>query len=331
MPATLLAGAALLGLILLETDLTEVWGHLSGLGAAGIAALLLLYLLAFVAESTSWLLTLAPLWPTPRWALRFWNVLMVGSAIENVTPLADLGGEPVKVLLLKRHYAIPYRDGTASLVLGRTTDLMAQVLFMLMGFGLIVRDDILSPPYRVATGAGLALLALGVCLFALVQRRRVLSAVRRRLERGWLGRRLGHRAEDALAAFRDIEDRLEAFWSTERVRLSLSLLLALAGWLLSALAGQAALALLGHPVSFEEALVIEAFVGLVRSALFFVPGDVGTQEGGYVLVCAAITGSAELGLALATIRRARDILWVLAGLAIGSGYTLGDIPGRGAA
>jgi hypothetical protein len=58
--------------------------------------------------------------------------------------------------------------------------------------------------------------------------------------------------------------------------------------------------------------------------LFFVPGDVGTQEGALMLICGAITGSASTAFALATIRRVRDLLLVTAGLAIGSHYHLRD-------
>ena len=74
--------------------------------------------------------------------------------------------------------------------------------------------------------------------------------------------------------------------------------------------------------SFFDAMVIESFVILVRSTLFFVPADLGTQEGAQVLICGAITGSPALGLALAAIRRARDLLWIAWGLGIGSRYLL---------
>ncbi len=40
---------------------------------------------------------------------------------------------------------------------------------------------------------------------------------------------------------------------------------------------------------FADAIVIEAFVTLVRSTFFFVPGDLGTQDGAQVLICSAIS------------------------------------------
>ena len=70
--------------------------------------------------------------------------------------------------------------------------------------------------------------------------------------------------------------------------------------------------------------MIEGFLALVRTMLFFVPADVGTQEGSLVLICGAITGSPATGLALATIRRFRDLLLVVSGLAVGSHYHVRD-------
>jgi hypothetical protein len=55
---------------------------------------------------------------------------------------------------------------------------------------------------------------------------------------------------------------------------------------------------------------------------FFVPADLGTQEGAQVLICSGITGSPELGLALATIRRSRDLVILALGAIFGTEYSL---------
>jgi hypothetical protein len=96
----------------------------------------------------------------------------------------------------------------------------------------------------------------------------------------------------------------------------------LADWLIGAVAVYATLAFLGHPVRLTDAIVIESFLVLVRTTLFFVPADLGTQEGALTLACGAITGSPELGLALSAVRRARDIVWIAGGLGIGWAYSV---------
>ncbi len=321
----LMLGTALLGVILYRTDLGEVWERLQLLGTGGLLLVLAIYLAGTVAMSMSWLLTLEPARKSPGWLWRLWRVWLVGNALEYTTPFGSLGGEPAKVILLKRHYDLRVRDVTSSLVLTRMTDLIAQLFFIAAGFTLMVRQELLPVGYRVAAVTGLAVLATGATFFFLAQQKRMLGRVRAWLERsrirGWLG---GKRAVEALDAFHDIDDRLVAFYSGERPRFWLSTGSALLEWTAGATAAWVAVNALGHPISFVDALMIEAFLALVRTMLFFVPGDVGTQEGSLVLICGAITGSPATGLALATIRRFRDLLLVGSGLAIGSHYHLRD-------
>lgn len=113
------------------------------------------------------------------------------------------------------------------------------------------------------------------------------------------------------------------FYSRHRGWFALSVAAAFLNWTTGALATYIAMDLLGHPISLVDAVVIEACMLLVRALFFFVPADIGTQEGALVLTCAAITGSPALGLALAAIRRARDLLFVAWGLGIGFAYSLG--------
>jgi uncharacterized protein (TIRG00374 family) len=323
----LLLGSSLLGVILYRTNLGEAWERLAQLGMGQLLLLLVLYLLGTLALTGSWLLTLVPVRPTPAWVWRLWRVWLVGNALEYTTPFGTLGGEPAKAVLLKRHYGLRVRDVTSSLVLTRMTDLVAQLVFIGIGFALIVRSGLLPLPHRVAAASGLLLLSVGAISFFVAQQRRVLGRVRGWLERGWLrGRQLSARALSALDAVYDIDDQLALFYRRQKARFWLSVGAAFLEWTSGALAAWAAVNALGYPISFAEALMIEAFLALVRSTFFFVPADVGTQEGALVLICAAVTGSPATGLALAAIRRARDILLVVVGLAIGSHYSLRNRP-----
>jgi uncharacterized protein (TIRG00374 family) len=321
----LLLGISLLGVIVYQTNLGEVWHRLQLLGPGGLAGVLALYAGGTLAMSASWLFTLAPVPKRPGWLLRLWRVWLVGNALEYTTPFGSLGGEPAKVILMKRHYGLRVRDVTSSLVLTRMTDLVAQLLFIGTGFALMLNAKLLPVGYRVAAVSGLALLALGAALFFVAQRKRMLGRVRGWLERGWLRkRRLSERFATALDAFHDIDDQLAGFYVRQKARFWLSASCALLEWMAGATAAWVAVNALGYPISFLDALMIEAFLALVRTMLFFVPGDLGTQEGSLVLICGAITGSPAIGLALATIRRVRDLLLVASGLAIGSHYHLRD-------
>src|SRR5262249_45368797 len=54
----------------------------------------------------------------------------------------------------------------------------------------------------------------------------------------------------------------------------------------------------------------------------FVPGHIGAQDGAVALMCGLLIGSTEVGLAVALIRRARELSWSFLGLMIGGWFSL---------
>ena len=63
-----------------------------------------------------------------------------------------------------------------------------------------------------------------------------------------------------------------------------------------------------------EAVVIESLIQAVSSAAFFVPGGLGVQEGGFILIGGALGLDPQICLALAGARRIRDLLIYVPGL-----------------
>jgi hypothetical protein len=69
--------------------------------------------------------------------------------------------------------------------------------------------------------------------------------------------------------------------------------------------------------TYQLIINIEAVMELVRACAFFIPAGIGAQEGALVLIIWPITGQPLLGLAVALVRRLREILWIAWGGAIG--------------
>jgi uncharacterized membrane protein YbhN (UPF0104 family) len=61
-------------------------------------------------------------------------------------------------------------------------------------------------------------------------------------------------------------------------------------------------------------VVIESLIQAVSSAAFFVPGGLGVQEGGFILIGGALGLDPSTCLALAGARRIRDLLMFVPGL-----------------
>ena len=308
----LLIGLGLLALVLAHTDLGQLWDQTVRVGW-GIGVILAIYLAAFVLDSMSWQLALLSLNFDLSNTYRIWKIRMVGEAVNNTTPLATMGGEPVKAVLLKRYFSMGYAEGTASLIIAKTTNLLALIVFLVAGFGFMIATEALPSSYNLVAGAGLIAFTAGILLFFLVQRYKISS-----LAGTWIARtRLGRFLEDLLHHVHDMEDRLIHFYIRHRRRFLLALALALANWVIGALELYVTLWFLGHPVTFSEAWIIEAIAQLVRSGAFFIPGALGVQEGAFMIVIEAMTGRGVLGLAVAMIRRFREIVWIAWGMLLG--------------
>ena len=314
----LLLGLSLLGAILLQTDLGELWRQVSAVGLAGMALVMLVYVLYFGADAISWQITLpaAPL--TPGWISRMFVVRMIGEAYNNITPTASLGGEPVKAWLLKVNWSIPLRDSGASLVIAKTASMFSLVVFVAIGVVMLLQHPQFGPAERGIAVAGLAFIILCAIVFFLMQRMRLSTFVARKLGRS----RFGARLANGIAAAEDIDRQFEHFYSRHRARLVWSFVFAMANWMLGVLEVYVILHFIGYPASFAEVWMIECMVQLVRTVTFFIPAGLGTQEGAFWIGVGALTGVASAGVATALVRRCRDLLWIALSLALASMYSV---------
>ncbi len=73
-------------------------------------------------------------------------------------------------------------------------------------------------------------------------------------------------------------------------------LLNLAGWIVGTGEVWLILSLLGHPVSWVEALLLESLGQAIRGAAFAIPGSLGAQEGGYLLLAPLVGPAADAAL-----------------------------------
>ena len=175
----LAAGIALLALVLREVDLGAVASAAAAFGITAMLAVLALYAVEFLADTAGWHLAVTSVPFDAGWLRRLFVARLVGEAVNAATPLAGMGGEPVKAWLLKRRHAIEYGESAASLVIARTVNLLALLPFAGIGLMLAASDPRLPGAYAAAAGTGLAVLAVATLAFFAVQLFRTASSLGR--------------------------------------------------------------------------------------------------------------------------------------------------------
>jgi uncharacterized protein (TIRG00374 family) len=305
-------GLGLFGLVLAQADLNAVADHVGRLGWAGGLGIPAVSLLPFLADTLSWQILFTPPRPGWGWFADLWKVRMVGSAINKLAPAAGLAGEPVKAVILKRIYGLPYHEGVASLVIAKTANLVALVVFLTIGMALAFAGDGLPQGYRLAVAGGFAVLTFSIGVVFAVQRFRISSALGVWFSRRWPGRSISH----ILHHVHEMDDRLVRAYTRDRARFLAATGLTFLYWVLGAVELYLIFWFMGHPVTVVEASAIAATLELVRAGTFFIPASIGAEEATLALIVSSITGEAGLGLAVAFVRRYRELLWIGLGILI---------------
>ena len=287
--ATALIGLAVAAWLIFHTGFAAVFGAVASVGWGGFALLCLYALATFLVLGAAWF-ALTP--SAPFWSFVWGRI--VRDAAGEVLPFSQIGGILIGVrALILRGIAAP--AAFASSIVDVTTEMMAQLVFILIGVALFAsRADSHLP---AATISGIVFVLAGGLAFVILQRKGIA-----------LAEKLAERFLPAVARQTREFHAVVSHIYDHPSRLAVSSALHLAGWIASAGATWLAIRLIGGAISFTDALAIESILSALRSAAVFVPGALGVQEAGYALMLPLFGLPAEMGLAVSLLKRAREIV-----------------------
>ncbi len=230
----------------------------------------------------------------------------VREAINGLLPVAQVGGDIIGARLLTRWRVDGGLAGASVLV-----DLLIQtatlVVFAVVGLALLA---LLGGSSELIfwISLGLLILSLAVAGFFLVQRMGGFHAVERALLK--LAEKPGWATLNGVA---NLNGGLQAIHDRQGA-IAIAALVHLVVWFIGALEIWIALAYMGYPVGYREALAIESLGHAVRAAGFLIPGGLGVQEGGFVAICAVLGIPGPVAVALSLVKRVPEVVLGLPGL-----------------
>jgi putative membrane protein len=272
----------------------------SGIGAAGwgVLAVIAFHPLQMLFSALAWQVLLeqavAPRLPA------FIALRWIKEAVNNLLPVAQIGGEVVGARLL-RNSGVPLAAAGASVVVDVTMEFLSQIIFTLLGLALLM-PGLHEPGILPWTMGIIAISGAAVLLFVAAQRFGLFHLI----EEGLV--RLAQRgpAWSSLGEVAGLHRAIVALYNAP-ARLGLSVGYHLVSWLLGGLEVMIGLHLLGVSVDFREALIIESLGQAARAVGFAIPGSLGVQEGGFVLVCALFGISPQTAIELSLLKRIREV------------------------
>ena len=237
---------------------------------------------------------------------RWFRIRWIREAVNSMLPVAQLGGNIVGIRLLV-HRGVPGPLAGAGTTLDLTIEAAAQLLFTIAGFAVLAAtspDQGWMPWVRGAIVTGV----LGIGGFIVAQRAGLMRLVEGAA--GLLQRWFPSLPVEVVQGLHGELMRLQR----NKLAIAQAASLHLLAWLLGTLETWLALYAMGVPVGWREAFVIESLGQAARSAGFAVPGALGVQEAGFILVCGLFGIHPDTAIALSMVKRARELAVGLPGL-----------------
>jgi uncharacterized protein (TIRG00374 family) len=308
----LLAGLLTFGAIVWHVGPGNIYDAAAQLGPVALLVMLIPSIIMYAVEAYGWKVTLGPSGKD----IPFWRVFMIrtaGEVVNTTTPAGYVGGEPLKASLLRKHH-VPMEEAFTSVIIAKTTMTIAEVVFILLGISLgvwLLGGNDSSGQTVAAAVLSVGLLALGTASFVFVQRQGLCTWLLESLRKIRVKIKYLEAREEQL---RSLDQAILGFYRHRRPAFYTSTGLFFLGWLAEALEVYVILYVLGGPAMALSAISIAALSVFIKSSTFFIPGSLGTQDGGNLLLLKVFGYSDVTGIAFALVRRFRELVWIGVGL-----------------
>lgn len=275
-------------------------------GIAGILATSLFHLIPLIASTIGWhILFPQSLRPKP---LYLFKVMWIRASVNNLMPVARVGGEVVAVRMMSKH-KLSTTQAIATTVVELTLSVLAVFLFVIGGIALFMFE--VSDQNLILKLVGATLATMPV-LAAMVFVQRI----------GFFGlldkifRLMFRRQWQKLAGSAAQLDRAVHVIYRRKKRVLWGFFWQLAAWVIGSAEIWLGLYFLGHEISLQQALMLEALIQATSSLAFAIPGALGAQEASFLFFGQMLGIPRDVAVALAIIRRCRDILVFVPGLIV---------------
>lgn len=292
-----LGGVALFIVLLIREGAGQVGSAIARAGWS-LLGVTLFHLLQTLSDAAGWSVLIPKEHRVPLIKSVFLN--WIGESINNLLPTGRVGGDIV-ITRLAAIWGIPLKIATAVMIVDITIGVLTKVVYVVAAGILLIaetgRAD-LTRPTLVAVITG----TLAAAGFYAVQRLGIFRWT------ATLASRLAKSHDwDSLVQSGEALDQTIGLVYAERRGVAWCCFFWILSWLIASGEIWFALWALGLESGFTTAVILESAALAIRGAAFLVPGAVGVQEGGYILLGNLLGIPGEIALALSLVRRMREL------------------------
>lgn len=246
--------------------------------------------------------------------LRLFKLVISGFAINYITPFGLMGGEPYKIIELQSTLGI--QRATSSVLLSTMMHFVSHFIFWMVSIPLLL---FLVPVLSDVVELGM-IFSAATSFFLLLWAYRVYT--RGGVDRAvMLGARLPFIGKSLRAYRRNNQEKLDQMdaliadlYRNRKKDFMLSLSLEVFTRFFLCLEVIVMMQAVGHPITLGQSVLIESIQSLIGNILFFMPMQMGSREGGIVIVFGILSLPLSYGVFVSLCKRIREIFWTLVGI-----------------
>lgn len=299
-----------------DMSYAELWDNIRR-GGYWFVAVLLLWFPIYLFNTWAWYVIVRDGKSSPVSFWRLYKYTVSGYALNYVTPVGLLGGEPYRIMELTPYMGAA--KATSSVILYAMMHIFSHFCFWAFSvvLYLVLYGNTMGTGMAVLMGVFTAFCLLGIYLFMKGYRNGL--AMKTLL---WLGhlpglgarvRRFAEKHRDTLGR---VDSQIAALHASRKRTFYGSLSLEFLARVLGCLEIQLILLILTDDISFWDCVLIQAFTSLFANLFFFIPMEMGAREGGFALAVGGLALSGAYGVYTGLIMRVREIFWIAVGLAL---------------
>lgn len=306
--------AVIIMMFTFDMDYNELWNNVRRAGYY-FPLIVLLWVFVYLLNATSWYQiirdgkkTYVPFW-------RVYKLTISGFALNYVTPVGLMGGEPYRIMELKPFIGL--ERATSSVILYVMMHISSHFCFWISSVILYV----CFYPINIYMGIVLGFITL-FCLFFIILFVRgyrsgmAVAFVRTCGKIPFLKKYAVQFAEKYSERLKEIDEQIALLHQKRKRTFYAALSLEFAARVLSCAEIWMILNILTANVSFIDCILIAAFSSLLANLLFFMPMQIGGREGGFALAVGGLSISGAYGVYTALLTRVRELIWIVIGLAL---------------
>ncbi|MBI4397788.1 MAG: flippase-like domain-containing protein [Candidatus Omnitrophica bacterium] len=264
-------------------------------------------------DALGWRVLFDPEWNSKINIRQLYLIRLAGEAVNNITPFIDVAGEFLKVVLVEKRLGVSKKGAAAAGIMSRSALLFAEIIFVVGGLAFASSVPGIPTGLRITLFSGFLICLVCAGLLIRTQKRGLFVSLIAFFERFGVDPNMFNRFHTSL---RVVDEEIARFYSHESRRLWLAIGCHLLGWISGGIEVFFMLRILGVEATLFESVILESLIQLMRTASFYIPGNLGVQEGALAFILGIMGVHPSLGVALSLLKRARQVIWTAVGFFI---------------